>query len=373
MSPLLKVTKKLKSRAISEAKLMKTAPETKAKRHRPTVVTVGSTKGGTGKTTTLLNLAELLARHARVLVVDLHYDNPQHKNIFGGKKPQEWWLDHSDGKIEPCYNIRKIVTPGSRTEVYKKRESDHNISFIFLDPARPMHAEYGLRRAATEKAHKGVIYTEEQQRRIRYTLPLFSAIASSGLYDCVLVDTDAGNTDNLGSIAATLHRAVDGYTEAEEEAELKAIYRTPKETEKYEGTRSPLLDPIQEAFGEETPFQGGYRLIVTNMSKADILTIKNREDRFVKMGENNHYIAIVNQCPQRIHEDKLRKTVEKLLPENVFGGIYFLPRVEEVGFGNITDTKQHLTTMGDATDQRLYAAKLKKVSDMILRTALRDI
>ena len=342
-------------------------------RHRPTLVTVGSTKGGTGKTTTLLNLGEMLARHARVLIIDLHYDNPQHKEIFGGKKPRRYWLHHTkEDNIEFCYDLKDIVTLGKDTEVYGKRESKDNISFMFLDPKRHLKAEYVLRANVTEKGKHSNIFTEEQKRRIRYTLPLFPMIASSGLYDCVLVDTDAGNTDIFGSIAATLHRSVEGYGKQHELNELSMFYQNAKEIKKYEGTESPLLDPITDAFGDEMPFQSGYRITVTNTSKADISTLLFREERFPDMGEGNHYSVVVNQCPKHIQETRLREKVKLLLPKDVFEGIYFLPRVDDVGFGNITDEEQHLTTQGSAPDQILYKTKLKKLADTILSVALRN-
>jgi len=348
------------------------------RRHRPTLITVGSTKGGTGKTTTLLNLGEMLARHARVLIIDLHYDNPQHQEIFGGKKPRRYWLQYDEKKgvdffyEKEQYSLREVITLGKDTEIYRKRESNENISFMFLDPKRPSKAEYALRAKVTETKRKSNIFTEEQKRRIRYTLPLFPIIASSGSYDCVLVDTDAGNTDTFGSIAATLHRSVDGYGKKHELDELSMFYKNAKDIRKYEGTESPLLDPITEAFGDKMPFESGYRITVTNTSKADISTLLHRKERFPNMGENNHYSVVVNQCPKHIQETRLREKVKLLLPKGVFEGVYFLPRVDDVGFGNITDENQHLTTQGNALDQRLYATKLKKLSDAILSVALKD-
>ncbi len=333
--------------------------------HKPSLLTVGSTKGGTGKTTTLLNLAELLARYIRVCVVDLHYDNPQHARLFGGTPKREPWLRYIEqGKhITPkfCYDLDRVLCYGPDTKMYKKRESGDNLWFAFQDPNRKVKHEHALRDAFKPKPHK--LYTDEQSRRLQYTLPLFHELARSGRFDFILADIDAGNTDVLGSIGAVLHRGVEGYVVGGEEKELLPV-----------GVKPYLLtEPLEKCFGNEKPFENGFRLVITSPSVSDIETLKDREERFPPMGQNNHYHIVVNKISQRYSLEGLAPKVRKLLPEGVFEKrVYLLHDVGRVGFGNITDEGYQLTIHGSDTDQVDYKNRLKKLANELHKVRLSE-
>lgn len=349
-----------------------------------TYVTDYSVKGGTGKTTTMLGLAALLAERGRkTVVMDLQFLNPQHIALVGGEEPKEYCIDpklFGSFKKESTFDITKYMTPSKNTKALKNMNLNDNLFFIFLNTRRK---GYGV---ITQNLLENIFVSDHFAsigrgglRHNFYGLleETFSELLGLG-FEYILIDNDASLFDIKKTQLPSFFRYLEGYTDEITRKEYARMNNLDPVKDKHlidEGVMpilygSPYSLTIcerkftvrdEEGRLEDRRFSKGISLFVSTPNVAEITGLKESDYFFEDFGPNHIYVLVINQG-NKASLNNVKKELEKL----PFKEYCFLPSID-MRFGQLGNEveRYRLPIYGDSKEEKSYRRNIENLIERV--------
>ncbi len=326
---------------------------------KPVLVTLHSLKGGTGKTTTAINLGTLLAEKGKTLVIDMHFENPQYQILLGGPDPEYEWLSYFDmvGHEElGGYNWRTIISEKEDRRSYINtvplEDFVENISKAIVPAEKTavfrrgnLHFLYSTHQYDGQFMGSGsqcLTVNQSNPALLQKMKDVLVAALTYG-FDYVVVDSDAGGSleRKYLSMEWQLHWCADGYDEEAAKKESFDMF----------GKDYGVSKSIQPQLDQHKLFKKAHAVVVANSAITEIRQLYEKEDRFRVYGENERHL-IINGAEAEIEGLD-------------YGTIVRLPRVRNVGFGNIGCKRLFATVNGRAKEHRAYRSALWELAEKL--------